>query len=175
MTASNHAASELVRRTVEARAFDADLATRLRRFLAPCFELMQGDEGSVWLRAGDELVIALNVGPRAAELEWRIKVPLAEGITSAAYRTQKVHTDREAFHSKDFSHLVDDATGQTTFNVSAAPLIVAGECIGALSVVQVARPSEKVKRKVWGFPDTLETLWTIASEGAAAILETRLR
>jgi len=167
--------ASFLRKAVEAGAFRAELRTRLRQFLAPCFELMQGDEGSLWLRSGDELVLALNTGKRATELEWRVRIPVAEGVTSAAFRTQSVQTDKEAFHGKDFNHLVDEKLGQHTFNVSAAPLVVLAECVGALSVVQVGRPSEPVRRRVWGFPDALETLWTIAGAGAAAILECEMR
>lgn len=153
---------------------DADFRKSARRFLSDCVHLMHGDEGSFWIAApgGQELVITLNTGARAADLEGVVQQPLTEGVVSEAFRTGGPVSDDGVRHSPHFSHLIDTAIGQHTFYVTAAPVLFAGQPIGVLSVVQVAALERMMPRRtVWGFPAELPVLWNVATAGFGVILE----
>lgn len=99
-------------------------------------QMLDAEGSSVVLRdpATGDLVFHVVTGAKASELS-RFRLGEGEGITGLCVQTASTLVVNDARGDPRFSPRADAASGFTTRNILCAPLVVAGECIGALSVV----------------------------------------
>jgi sigma-B regulation protein RsbU (phosphoserine phosphatase) len=81
---------------------------------------------------GTGLVCAASCGP--VELEG-LKLAQGEGIVGRCVATQHATMVRDAMQDPGFASEVDENTGFTTRSILCAPLLVQGECLGAIELV----------------------------------------
>jgi len=141
----------------------------IRLVLQRAAKSCRADEASLWLKLPDRdsLIMSVNCGARAGEMELRVEQPLSEGIVSKVFLQGVPVADDSSFSSRDHSKRVDISEGQATHYMTAVPLRHEGSVVGVVAAVQIAtatRPFRKTSD--WGLtPDSLDVL----AEAAAVI------
>lgn len=116
-----------------ARAFDVAQEEQVRQKLRELAENCRAEEATLWLldASGERLNATLNHGPKRDILE-TMSVPIAGSVVglvvSTGIATCIGPSDR---HNTS----VDEATGNVTRAMAAAPVVIAGQVVGALSTI----------------------------------------
>lgn len=124
----------LVQSLNNAFATSLDLATTLETGVREIKEHLRAEAASLFLidpKTGENVCHACS-GPVDI---LGVRIPADEGIIGHALRECAPQVVDNVDADRNFSRRVDDATGFTTLSVLCAPMIVRGDAIGALEVV----------------------------------------
>jgi PAS domain S-box-containing protein len=138
----------------------------IRLILEEATSALAAASASVLLRAGEnELVFRDAVGPGAEEVRG-MRMTIDQGVAGWVARHAKPALVAEAASDERFYPGVDKATGLTTSSLAAVPLIIEGEVIGVVEVVN--------KHEGQFNAGDLELLEGLARSAAAALQNARL-
>ncbi len=114
------------------------------QILRDIFQRVGASEGSVWLLDETQqfLVNAFNTGPRAAEVEIQLKLPISEGLLSMVLASEQAYLENEVYKHRRHSKLVDAKLGQVTLAMIAVPFYLLQQCRGVISCVHLGQPGE---------------------------------
>lgn len=109
---------------------DEALNTALQQFL----DYLHAEGAAIFLldNNGRELVCQACVGPVDVT---GLRLPVNQGIVGRAVSTMACQMIRDASKDPDFYQKVDEDHGFVTRSILCAPLIVRGECLGALELL----------------------------------------
>ncbi len=155
-----HAVSRELNNSLDAEAL-------LPRVLALVLDSVQAEAGSIWLLKGDKIVCEHAVGG-AGESIVGLELPRGAGVVGsvAEKRTPEIVLDAQ----KDRRHVqqVDDATGFVTKSMITIPLVVRGECLGSLQILNKKGEGGRFNA------EDAEVAREIALDAAAAVRNARL-
>jgi phosphoserine phosphatase RsbU/P len=109
---------------------DEALNTALQQFL----DYLNAEGAAIFLleNGGRELVCQACVGPVDVT---GLRLPINQGIVGRAVSSMSCQMIRDASKDPDFYQKVDEDHGFVTRSILCAPLIVRGECLGALELL----------------------------------------
>lgn len=152
------------------RAFHSsiDLDELLPIIFGEVIEAVQGESGSVWLvdKELDKLVCKLATGPVGEGLIGA-KLDMGEGIAGWVAANQQAQIIKDVREDKRWADRFDEETQFTTLSLMSVPLVVKGESLGTLNMVN----------KITGEPfseDDLKLLRNLANNASLAIKNAQL-
>jgi len=111
--------------------------------------LLGGDEGSLWLRDGNGLLMVLNSGPDAASMEFTATAQSENAQVIRCLKTGAPVEDVLPFKRLPRDRRVDGMFDQETVCQISVPFLCGQERVGVLSIVQLDRNH---RNRQWGFP-----------------------
>jgi len=133
-----------VRASIRPELFAGLCTPVMLRVLGDALQKVGASEGSVWLldENRQNLVIAYNTGPRAAEIVGKVKQPLTEGIVSMVVASEQSFVENEVYKNRQHSKLVDRQFDQVTEAMIVVPFYLLKHCRGVVSCVHLSEPGE---------------------------------
>jgi sigma-B regulation protein RsbU (phosphoserine phosphatase) len=111
-----------------------DLDATLARALASIRNLVDAEEGSIWMldSDADEIVCVASVGSHSIE---GLRLPVGQGIVGKSIRECACQQVFDASQDPSFSSLADDQSGSQTRSLLCSPMTFADEVIGAVEMI----------------------------------------
>jgi sigma-B regulation protein RsbU (phosphoserine phosphatase) len=111
-----------------------DLDATLARALASIRNLVDAEEGSIWMldSDADEIVCVASVGSHSIE---GLHLPAGQGIVGKSIRECACQQVFDASQDPSFSSLADDQSGSQTRSLLCSPMTFADEVIGAVEMI----------------------------------------
>lgn len=115
-------------------ATSPNLQETLRSAIATFIAHMDADAGSIFLiePGTNELICQQCAGPVDIT---GLKIPPGQGIVGRAVSTQSTQIVRNAHDESQFHSAIDAGTGFVTRSILCAPLVVRGQSVGALELI----------------------------------------
>lgn len=115
-------------------ATSLNLQETLRSAIATFIEQMNADAGSIFLLENEntELVCQQCAGPVDIT---GLRIPAGEGIVGRTVAERRTQIVRDAQDETQFNPAIDAGTGFLTRSILCAPLVVRGQSIGALELI----------------------------------------
>jgi signal transduction histidine kinase len=158
-------------KAIRAIASTLDLKEVLESVIGEVRSLLGTEGASVILhdptlaKVGGELIFAAGAGPGVEQFVGA-RMPVTAGIAGAVWRERQPALVRDAQSDPRFYSQIDARTGLTTHSLVAVPLVSKGEILGVI---------EAINKASGAFDEhDLETLETMASSAATAIVNARL-
>jgi GAF domain-containing protein/multidrug resistance efflux pump len=139
-----------------------EIEALLPRVLDLVLEVLEADAGSLWLRDGELIRCRLARGPAADEI-LDLELPIGAGVVGDVVKHQRSSLIEEAADDSRFLHQVDAATGFRTRSMLTVPLLVRGDCVGAVQILNPRSESGRFSE------EDLHFLEALADDAAAAI------
>ncbi len=137
-----------------------DVSDTLKNAIEQFMEYLNAEAASIFLLENDgrELVCKECAGP----VDIRgLRLQASQGIVGKSVTSMRVRMVRDVSKDPDFANSVDEGTGFITRSILCAPLIVQGECLGALELIN--------KRSEDGLFDEADKHLLIALASASAL------
>ena len=144
-----------------------DAESLLPRVLALVLDAVQAEAGSIWLLRGDTIVCGHAWGG-AGEGIVGLELPRGAGVVGSVAEKRKPEIVLDAQHDRRHIQQVDDATGFVTRSMITVPLVVRGECLGALQILNKKGEAGRFTR------EDAEVAQEIALDAAAVVRNARL-
>ncbi len=119
----------------------------------------------LWMRRQNMLMFHSSVGPGADKLRG-VRIPIDQGLAGYVAREGKSILVEDAYQDKRFYKQVDGITNVKTSSVAAVPLVVQGEVVGVVEVIN--------EEPAYFNSDDVEVLEGMAHSAAIAIENARL-
>ncbi len=122
---------------MHAMASNLDLDTVLRQTMVEVGALLEAEDASVLLydEGANELIFAAVAAGSSAETLLEQRIPADAGIAGWAVQHREALLVDDAQRDPRFYQAIDGVTGMTTRSLLAVPLIVKGEVIGVIEVI----------------------------------------
>ncbi len=144
-----------------------DAESLLPRVLALVLDSVQAEAGSIWLLKGDKIVCEHAYGG-AGESILGLELPRGAGVVGSVAEKRKAEIVLDAAQDKRHVQQVDKATGFATRSMMTVPLVVRGECLGSLQILNKKGEGGRFS------PEDAEVAQEIALDAAAAVRNARL-
>ena len=127
-------------------ATSLNLQETLRNAIATFIEHMNADAGSIFLLESDntELVCHQCAGPVDIT---GLRIPAGEGIVGRTVAARSTQIVRNAQDESQFNASIDAGTGFVTRSILCAPLVVRGQSIGALELINKRTPDAQFEEE----------------------------
>jgi len=111
-----------------------DLDATLARALASIRDLIDAEEGSLWMldSDADEVVCVASVGLRPID---GLRIPVSQGIVGKSVRECACQQVLDASQDPSFSSMADEASGLQTRSLLCSPMTFSDEVIGAVEMI----------------------------------------
>lgn len=139
-----------------------EIVDLLPRILHVVLDTLEAEAASIWIVDGDILRCEEAEGGMDQLIEG-LELPLGAGFVGDVVRKGEPVLVSDASSDPRFLHQVDEATGFATRSVMAVPLIVRGETVGALEVLNKRTGSGHFEKIDLAF------LTALADDAAAAV------
>jgi GAF domain-containing protein/multidrug efflux pump subunit AcrA (membrane-fusion protein) len=144
-----------------------DAESLLPRVLALVLDSVQAEAGSIWLLKGDKIVCEHAVGG-AGESILGLELPRGAGVVGSVAEKRKAEVVLDAQADRRHVQQVDDATGFVARSMITIPLVVRGECLGSLQILNKKGEGGRFTR------EDAEVAQEISLDAAAAVRNARL-
>jgi GAF domain-containing protein/multidrug efflux pump subunit AcrA (membrane-fusion protein) len=155
-----HAVSRELNNSLDAEAL-------LPRVLALVLNTLQAEAGSIWLLKGDKIVCEHAFGG-AGDSIVGLELPRGAGVVGSVAEKRKPEIVLDAAQDKRHIKQVDDATGFVARSMITVPLVVRGECLGSLQILNKKGEGGRFTK------DDAEVAQEISLDAAAAVRNARL-
>ncbi|MCK6478960.1 MAG: GAF domain-containing protein [Planctomycetes bacterium] len=155
-----HTVSRELHNSLEAEAL-------LPRVLALVLDAVGAEAGSIWLLRGDKIVCAHAAGG-AGEGIVGLELPRGAGVVGSVAESRKPEVVLDAAADRRHIQQVDEATGFVTKSMMTVPLVLRGECLGSLQILNKKDAGGRFTREDADF------LREIALDAAAVIRNAQL-
>ena len=139
----------------------------LPRVLGLVLDSIQAEAGSIWLLRGDKIVCEHAAGG-AGEGIVGMELPRGAGVVGSVAENRRPEVVLDAAADKRHLQQVDEATGFTARSLITVPLLLRGDCLGALQILNKKGGGGKFTR------DDAEFLTEIALDAASVIRNAQL-
>lgn len=118
-------------------ASSLDFETLLPKVFNTVLDAVQAQGGSMWIAEGENLRCRLALGTSSKKLVDTVQ-PIGTGFVGDVARKQRSTIVADAIHDPRFEARLDRSSTMITTTVLAAPMIVKGETVGAIQVLNKA-------------------------------------
>ena len=144
-----------------------ELEALLPRVLSLVLDSIQAEAGSIWLLKGDKIVCEHAAGG-AGDSIVGLELPRGAGVVGSVAETRRPEVVLDAATDKRHLQQVDEATGFTAHSMITVPLLLRGDCMGALQILNKKGGTGRFTK------DDVEFLTEIALDAASVIRNSQL-
>jgi GAF domain-containing protein len=153
---------ELIHRISRELNNTTDAAALFPRVLTSALEAVGAEAGSLWLLQGENIVCDQAIGGAGEDIIG-MELPRGAGVVGSVAQRKKPEIVLDVEKDARHLHQVDDATGFKALSMITVPMLVKGESLGALQVIN--KKGEGAKFTKWDAMLVQE----IAIDAAAAV------